>query len=265
MLEELRIASYNVRVAFGDDGPDAWERRVDAVAGTLRLHRPDLVGLQEPTARQLDDLREHLPGYEWIGVGRQDGAQAGEFSPVGYRPERLELEDSGTFWLSETPDDVGSVGWDAALPRITSWGRFRDRETGRRVVHANTHFDHEGERARAESSSLLVDRLSTLASESDALVLTGDFNCEPHARPYETLVGDDGVDLRDAKERSDYDHHGPEHTFTGFEDPRSGRRIDYVFVTPAVSVVQHATCVNFRTDGRVPSDHLPIVADVNVE
>ncbi|SNZ17092.1 Metal-dependent hydrolase, endonuclease/exonuclease/phosphatase family [Natronoarchaeum philippinense] len=265
MSETLRVASYNVRVAFGDDGPDVWPNRVDAVAGALRLHAPELVGLQEPTAEQLADLSERLPEYEWVGVGRNDGEDDGEFSPIGYRPDRLELLASDTFWLSESPDDVGSVGWDAALPRIATWGQFRDRATGRQFVHANTHFDHEGERARIESASLLAERLPTLGAADDPIALTGDFNSEPDSTPYETLVSDGGAELVDAKRRSEHGHHGPDHTFTGFEDPTAGRRIDYVFVTPDIGVVQHASCVDLRADGRVPSDHLPVVADLHFE
>jgi len=260
MSETLRVASYNVRVAV-DDGLDAWEQRVDDVASTIRFHDPDLIGLQEPRGHQLEDLRERLPTYEWLGVGRR-GGEEGEFSPVGYRPRRFDLEDSKTFWLSETPGEVGSVGWDAELPRIATWGRFRDRETDKHLIHANTHFDHVGGRAREESASLLADHLPTVTSDHEAIVLTGDFNCEPNSAPYERLVDNDNIDLRDARKHAEHGHHGPEHTVTGFEDPQTGRRIDYVFVTPDVNIAQYATCVDLRSTGRVPSDHLPVVADL---
>lgn len=259
-----RIASYNVKVAVDGPGPDTWDRRVGAITGTLRFHRPDLVGLQEPVASQFDDIRERLPAFSWYGVGRTDGDREGEFSPVGYCEDRFKAEDSGTFWLSETPDEVGSVGWDADLPRILTWVRLRDRSTDERLLFANTHFDHVGERARRESARLARSRLADVRAD-EPLVLTGDFNSGPDSNPHETLVADgDGFTLSDARNRSRHGHHGPDHTFTGFDDPRSGERIDYIFVTPDVSVHQHASCADLRSDGRVPSDHLPVVTDVHI-
>jgi endonuclease/exonuclease/phosphatase family metal-dependent hydrolase len=264
-MANYRVASYNVKVAVETPEPDGWERRVDAVVGTLRFHAPDIVGLQEPLAGQLDDIRDRLPAYEWVGVGRTDGDREGEFSPVGYRADRFDRETTGTFWLSETPGEVGSVGWDADLPRILTWVRLRDRETGRTIVHANTHFDHAGERARLESARLVSARLAVLRSD-EPVVLTGDFNCMPGSDPYRALAeSDEGIALADAKLRSRHGHHGPEHTFTGFEDPRDGERIDYVLVTHDGSVENHASCADLRADGRVPSDHLPVVADVRSE
>jgi endonuclease/exonuclease/phosphatase family metal-dependent hydrolase len=262
MTEQIRVASYNIRTSLVDDDPQTWEERVDDVARVIRLYRPTIIGLQEPTANQFVDLRDRLPDYKWVGIGRRGGDE-GEFSPIGFRKSQFELIESDTFWLSETPDEVGSVGWDADLPRILTWARLRYRETGTTLVHANTHFDHRGETARLESARLLTRRLDAIVDNS--VVLTGDFNCEPDDTPYEALVeSGEGIALEDAKDEPTNGHLGPHHTYTGFTDLKNGRRIDYVFVSPNVIVDQHSICTNLRTDGTIPSDHIPVVVDFSV-
>ncbi|MFB6173782.1 MAG: endonuclease/exonuclease/phosphatase family protein [Halobacteriales archaeon] len=250
----LRAMSFNVRVDTDEDDPsDEWPEREATVASVVRLHAPDLVGLQEALAGQFAALRERLPDYEWIGVGRRDGASDGEHVPIGHA-DRFERLDSGTFWLSEAPGEAGSVGWDASLPRIATWARLRDGETGTTVLFCNTHFDHRGEVAREESARLLAERLPSVA-DGAPIVLTGDFNCEPGSTPYETLT----EQFTDAKAAADHPHHGPTGTFHGFGGDPDGR-IDYVFVDGGVSVRQHATLTD-RWDGGYPSDHFPVLAE----
>ncbi|WP_137285329.1 endonuclease/exonuclease/phosphatase family protein [Halorussus salinisoli] len=254
--------SYNVRVAFPGEDRDRWERRKESVSSTIYFHRPDIVGLQEPTDRQLSDLRERLPGYRWIGVGRRDGETDGEYCPIGYRPNRFDLENHATFWLSASPDEPGSIGWDAAYPRLATQVELRDIETDARIRVFNTHFDHEGEMAREESARLLRRRINSTGRQPT--VVTGDFNCVADSAPYRILTDSSSnarrlVDAMNAAERP---HHGPRATYTDFDSPSSGRKIDHVFVTPDVQVRQHATCADTRPDGRFPSDHLPLVADV---
>lgn len=264
MPDSIRIASYNVKVA-GDDAPDEWDSRVNAVAGTIRHLQPDLVGLQEPTSEQLDDLQERLPTYKWIGVGRDDGNRGGEFSPIGVYGNRFAVTETQNIWLSETPNKPGSIGWDATFPRILTQICLSDRTTGMSILHANTHLSHVGEQARCESAQLIRKRLDSRAG-SGPVILTGDLNCEPASPPYEHLLGDgDHLSLTDAMNCAEHSHHGPKHTFTGFTDPRDGRRIDYVFVSSDCTVEHHATCTDLRTNSRIPSDHLPVVADISVE
>jgi endonuclease/exonuclease/phosphatase family metal-dependent hydrolase len=246
--------SFNVRVNTPSDGADAWPRRRDSVASVVRLHDPALVGCQEVLRGQLADLQSALPAYEWIGVGRRDGATEGEHVPIGYDPGRLECQDHGTFWLSPDPAAVGSVGWDAEHPRIATWASFRDRTTGRGLLHVNTHLDHGGARARLEGARLVLERIASLATDG-VTVLTGVFNASPTSPPYDELVST----LEDAQTRSRFDHHGPTGTFHGFDgDP--GARIDYVFVD-GLTVHQHAHLAD-HWDGRYPSDHFPVIADV---
>ncbi len=260
----LRVMSFNVRYDNPGDGLNAWPNRRDWVASLVRFHGADVIGVQEALAPMLRDLDARLPGYARVGVGRSDGKVAGEFSAILYRTDRLTLLDSGTFWLSPTPEVPGSKGWDAAIERIATWARFRDRQSGCRFLHLNTHFDHVGETARQESARLIRRRLASLAN-GQPLVVTGDLNSDPSSAAYRVLTRDTLTDavgpLRDALERSATGHYGPTSSWTNFRAIESGRRIDYVLVSPTVSVLTHGILPD-SWDGRFPSDHLPVLAAV---
>ncbi|MEF8852851.1 MAG: endonuclease/exonuclease/phosphatase family protein [Haloarculaceae archaeon] len=264
MDERVRVCSFNVRRDVDADGRFAWDGRREAVASTLRFHRPDVVGLQEPLADQYDDLRAALDAYEWVGRPRYGGEREGEFCPVGYRRERFERVAGDTFWLSETPEAEGSVGWDATYPRIATWVRLHDRETGATLTYCNTHLDHEGERARAEGARLLVERLPALRDGGPAVV-AGDCNATPGERPYRVLAGEGEFEspLADARLASPHPAHGPATTRTDYESLRPGRRIDHVFVVDC-DVDHYGVAADVTADGSYPSDHLPVVVDLAV-
>jgi endonuclease/exonuclease/phosphatase family metal-dependent hydrolase len=260
----LRVMTFNLRYDTPTDGPNAWPHRRDWVAALVRFHAPDALGVQEALAHMLTDLDARLPGYARVGVGRADGRGRGEFSAILYRTDRLELLDSGTFWLSPTPEAVGSKGWDAAIERVATWARFRDRRTGCRHVHLNTHFDHVGEQARQESARLIRRRLVALAGGLP-VVVTGDLNADPASAPYRVLtrdtIGGAIPPLRDAYAASRGGHYGPTSTWTAFRAIEPDRRIDYVLVSPQVPVLAHGILPD-SWDGRFPSDHLPVLAVV---
>lgn len=261
----VRVMTFNLRYDTPNDGPNAWPHRKDLAASMIRLHRADLVGVQEALRHQLDDLTQRLPGYAWVGVGRADGREGGEYSAILYRTDRFELLDSGTFWLSETPAVPGSKSWDAAIERIATWARFTDRETGKTFFHFNTHFDHIGAEARAESAKLILQRIADIAG-ARPVVLTGDFNATDASEPYRVLTGaapGGPLALRDALHASEHGHHGPTSTWNGFEAVQPGQRIDYVFTSEGVRVRQHAALID-TWDGRFPSDHLPVLAEIVV-
>ncbi len=261
----VRVMTFNLRYDTPNDGPNAWPHRKDLAASMIRLHRADLVGVQEALRHQLDDLTQRLPGYAWVGVGRADGREGGEYSAILYRTDRFELLDSGTFWLSETPAVPGSKSWDAAIERIATWARFTDRETGKTFFHFNTHFDHIGAEARAESAKLILQRIADIAG-ARPVVLTGDFNATDASEPYRVLTGTapgGPLALRDALHASEHGHHGPTSTWNGFEAVQPGQRIDYVFTSEGVRVRQHAALID-TWDGRFPSDHLPVLAEIVV-
>jgi endonuclease/exonuclease/phosphatase family metal-dependent hydrolase len=262
----LRVMTYNIRYDDPRAGELAWANRREMVASMIRLHRADLVGLQEALANQLADLERLLPGFVAFGVGR-DGGRKGEFSAILYNKARFALLGGETFWLSETPAVAGGRGWDAAYPRVVTWAKFRDKATGRIFYHFNTHFDHRGELARVESARLLRRSVARIAGPIAPVVVTGDFNFREAAEGYRVLTG--GVKeqlsgaraLRDARRHSLHPHHGPTATFNDFKALVPDMKIDYVFVAGRVSVLQHAA-LSDTWDGRFPSDHLPVLAEV---
>ena len=260
----LRVMTFNIRYDNPRDGVNAWPNRKDWVASLVRFHGADVVGVQEALAHMLTDLDARLPGFARVGVGRTDGRTKGEFSAILYNTGRLALLDSGTFWLSPTPQTVGSKGWDAAIERVATWARFRDRVTGCRHLHLNTHFDHMGEQARQESARLIRRRLGELAGDLP-IVVTGDLNAVPTSVAYRTLTRDTiagaVAPLADAFNVSRSGHYGPTSSWTAFRAIEPGRRIDFVLVSAPVTVLSHGILPDFW-DGRFPSDHLPVLASL---
>ncbi len=253
----LRVMTYNIRLNTSFDGENAWPYRKDRVAGLILRCLPDLLGLQEVLKDQLDDLMERLPNFAWIGSGRGDGKLKGEFSPIFYDTSRLDATDSGTFWLSPTPHVPGSKGWDADLPRVCTWGCFRDKTTGNFLFHFNTHFDHVGTQARIESARLLATRVDKLAGDAP-VVITGDFNLTNTFEGYHILV----QFFQDARTSAVAGHTGPEGTFFGFDASNErGPCIDYIFTRNGVETLTHTTVLD-RSNGSYPSDHAPVLADV---
>jgi endonuclease/exonuclease/phosphatase family metal-dependent hydrolase len=235
----------------------------------IRFHNADLVGVQEALKGQMDDLGSLLTEYAWVGVGRADGKTGGEYSAIFYRRKRFQSLESATFWLSETPN-VPGAGWDAALPRIVTWSRFKDLTTGKVFFHFNTHFDHRGVNARRESARLLLNRISEI-SRALPVVVTGDFNFTESSDGYQLLTGKNTGNsptpksvLRDARYVSQHGHHGPTSTFNDFKAPVPERKIDYVFVRGNIRVVQHGV-LSDTWDGRFPSDHFPVLAEIAIE
>ena len=259
LADTVRVMSFNLRVDVASDGPDAWPHRRDAAAATIR--EADVVGVQEATPAMLEDLDARLPGFARVGTGR-DADGGGEQSAVLYRAGRFEALASGTFWLSPTPEVAGSVGWDAALPRIATWVRLRERGSGRAFVVVNTHFDHVGETARRESARLVAERAPALAGGLP-LVVTGDVNATDTSAVYRTLAGA----FRDARLVSESPPAGPAGTWNGFS-ATADRRIDVVLVAGPVRVLRTATLD--RTVGEVlgtdapgfVSDHHAVAATV---
>lgn len=239
--DPLRVGTYNVRYSGLDEGCLAWERRRDRVAATLREHRPDAVALQECWMGQLAELRERLPGYDWVAHPDDAGAH----TPIGYRPDRLTLADSTAFGLAPG-GQRGVLGWDAALPRTVTVATLRDDRTGRRLTLLSVHLDHRGERARLEGARLLLERLP-----DGPAVVAGDCNCEPGSDPYRALT----AELDDARSVAAR-RVGPGATYAGFGDDADPRRIDYLFVR-GYGVGEYRT-----VDGDRASDHRLVLAEL---
>lgn len=209
MDESIRLMTYNVRQDLDGDGDNAWRYRRDAVASILRFHGADIIGCQEVRHGQLQDLGERLPEYRWIDSGRLDGETEGEFCPIGFRRDRFDPGRSWSFWLSEAPETPGSIGWNAAYPRIATMVELTDHRSDTAVLHANTHLDNEGTTARKAGVRLLLERAQSVADDRPVLV-TGDFNCTAASDPYRSLTRPETpLDLSDARTRSKHGHHGP--------------------------------------------------------
>lgn len=259
-MDTLSVMSFNIRYANEHDGKHAWKYRKERVANLIKFYEVDLLGMQEALYGQIQYLDEQLEEFDWYGVGRDDGELSGELSPIFYRRSAFELLDKGTFWLSETPEKP-SKGWDAAIVRIVSWVKLKNKQNNREFYYFNTHFDHKGEKAREESARLILKKINQIA-EGYPVILTGDFNAGPESQPYEVLTSSQGG-LQDAMEISQLPHYGPLQSFSGFEvtPELPGDRIDYVFVSEEVKVLKHGILTEAR-EGAYPSDHLPVLAKV---
>lgn len=255
----LSVATFNIRYDTPKDGPNQWGKRTPIVFQTIKRMDPDLMGMQEVLANQFDDLKAALPDYEFVGVGRNDGKRGGEAVPVAFKSKRFEKLAEGHFWLSETPEKVGSKGWDAALPRMATWVRLRDRsDNGRVILYANTHFDHMGHTARTESAKLLHAKLEQLR-EGAPVVLTGDFNAKEDQPPYAALVSKAGVELIDSYREVHAQSTREDVTFHGFKGDRSGDRIDWILHSPELKCTS-SEVVHDSDGNRYPSDHYPVLS-----
>lgn len=175
---EIKVMSYNIRLSSGTIKADSiyhWEHRKQASLNLMHEENPTVFGLQEACPDQMDYMVENLPEYGYIGVGRDDGKRKGEFMSIFYKKEEVEFIDGGTFWLSQTPDEV-SKGWDAACFRTCSWALLKKKDTGKKFVYMNTHLDHMGKVAREESIKLIVERAEKLTGGKLPVFITADFN-----------------------------------------------------------------------------------------
>lgn len=255
----LTVGSFNLRYLNDHDGDNSWSNRRQLVTDLVSYYHFDFLGTQEGYAEQLRDI-DALEGFDYIGVGRDDGKEAGEHSAIFYRTDRFELLDQGNFWLSETPD-VPSHGWDASeCLRICSWGHFRDRESGKALYFFNVHYDHVGQEARRQSSHLILEHIRPLVKQGETVILTGDFNAAPSDEPIRIIR--ESELLRDSRVVTETKPYGPSGTFHDFDLKNfSDQPIDYIWVSPDVKVANYRTITD-QDHGRLPSDHFPIMSQI---
>jgi endonuclease/exonuclease/phosphatase family metal-dependent hydrolase len=252
--QDLRVLSFNVRYPAKSDGPNSWESRRDLLVETVRKAAPDIMGTQELFYEQGQYVVNSLPEPAWFGVSRR-GNREDEHMGVFYRKHRLELLDSGNFWLSTTPEEPGSMSWNVTLPRMVTWGEFRDKRSERRFYFYNTHFAHRPQdaEARTESAKVLAGRLRMLPADAD-VILTGDFNTDARTEPYRILtevLRDSYSAVGEPKE--------PAGTFHGFSGKPGKARIDWILFRGNLKPVS-VEAITHNVDGRYPSDHFPILA-----
>jgi endonuclease/exonuclease/phosphatase family metal-dependent hydrolase len=268
--QQFNIGTYNLRYANAGDSAqgNGWGQRYPVIAAMIKFHGFDIFGTQEGLHRQLVQLKDSLPGYAYIGIGRDDGKQKGEHSAIFYRTDKFILRDSGNFWLS-TVTDRPNTGWDAAMPRICTWGKFEEKATGFTFYLFNLHMDHIGVQARAESAKLIFQKIKAMPANTP-VILTGDFNIDQDNPGYK-LINTSGF-LRDAYDLS-LVRLATTGTFNNF-DPAgtSFNRIDHIFVSKEFNVQRYGILTDVyrvadtstgKAVARVPSDHYPVLVEVS--
>lgn len=253
----LTVMSFNIRYGTANDGDNHWLKRREHLFALLREQQPDVVGLQEALHRQIEEILQAVPGYAYVGVGRADGRQAGEYAAILYRTARLHVGRSDTFWFSDTPAVVKSTSWGNQIERISTWAYFEDRD-GPAFYVFNVHLDHQSQPSRERSVALLLARIGARDPKAPAVV-TGDFNAgesNPAARAMLAAFRDSFRVLHPDDSEAG--------TFNGFElGQTGGDKIDFVFVEPGTEVLD-AAIVRTSRDGRYPSDHFPVTARIRL-
>lgn len=282
--QSLSVATYNIRNENQGDVSkgNGWKQRCPVITQLIRFHDFDIFGSQEVLVGQLNDMLAQLPGYDYIGVGRTDGLNAGEFSPVFYKKDKLTLLKSGTFWLSETTDKP-SVGWDAALPRICTWGKFQTKDGGDSFWFFNLHMDHIGVKARLESAKLVYQKIQAMCA-GEPVILTGDFNVDQASEGYKFLTSS-GM-LQDSYETAGI-RYATNGTFNSFDpNMKTNSRIDHIFLSKGFQAVRYGVLTDsyraeseksaeevkssqfpkevslYQYESRMPSDHFPVQVEV---
>jgi len=266
---ELRIMTFNIRYGSANDRENHWKNRKEMVFDVLCDHRPDIVGLQEALDFQIAEICNALGKYGRIGVAREDGKTDGEYSALLYRLDLFDVDESGTFWFSDTPEVPGSNHWGNACVRICTWARFIEKKSGRAFYMFNLHLDHVSQPSREKSAVLLAHRIRD-RKHPDPFILTGDFNTGEnnpvvvYLKGKTALTGADGrlsenpVPMVDTFRllHPDVNDVRTAHAFRG---TRKGNKIDYVFVPSSIKVLD-AQILYDNVDGRYPSDHYPVNA-----
>jgi len=263
--DAVKVMTFNIRYDNPGDSINAWPFRAEQVCSFINNEKPDILGLQEVLSGQYMVLDTALTDYTSVGVGRDDGAKGGEMNPVFFRKERFDMVRTITFWLSETPEVPGSMGWGASLPRIVTWMELVDKNTQIHFFYFNTHFAHDSDSARIMSSKILLREVEKI-TDGTPFIITGDFNMLTSSEGYSILTGpaESVPALKDSYIISEKKPSGPSYTFNGFSDNPGTGRIDYIFVKSGMSVLEHRTLIK-KEHGVFISDHWPVVASVSIK
>jgi endonuclease/exonuclease/phosphatase family metal-dependent hydrolase len=270
---ELRVMSFNIRYGAADDGENHWKNRREMVFDLLRNHKCDVVGLQEALKFQIDEIIKAVPVFGMVGLGRDDGKTEGEYSAILYDRERFKIEESGTFWLSDMPELPGSITWGNACTRICTWARFVEKSSGKAFYIYNLHLDHVSQPSREKSVVLVAKRIGR-RKHKEPFIITGDFNAGENNPAILYLKGkaafDDGKGGESKNPHPVIDTFRVLHpyvkdmgTFHEFKGIHTGDKIDYIFTTPDVKILEAAILYD-NVEGRYPSDHFPVTATLGL-
>ncbi len=260
MGQNYKLMTYNIRYDTERDGENQWSKRKDFLSGQIAFFEPDVFGIQEGLHHQVSFLDGFLKEYSFIGIGRDDGNEKGEYSAIFYKSDKFKVLEQNTFWLSDTPKEI-SVGWDAAMERICTYALFKDKNSKQKFWVFNTHFDHIGKEARVKSSELIVKKIKELNKKQFSVVLMGDLNLLPTSEPI-LFLSEKLVDSKNACLSPPF---GPEGTFNGFKfNEPIDRRIDYIFVSRNNIEVKKYAVLTDSKDFKYPSDHLPVFVEIQM-
>jgi len=264
---ELRVMTFNIRYGTARDSINSWPLRKQLTFRVIRDYAPQLLGIQEALRFQLDEIQQALPTFERVGVGRDDGKEAGEYSAILYDRNRFELLENGTFWLSETPEVAGSKSWGNNITRIVTWARLRDRDLGKTFYVFNTHWDHESQPSRERSAALLIERIRSRAAASDPVLVMGDFNSGEANPAFKALLATPFDARTGARLYETFRTVHPDATNVGtyhaFKGNSSGDKIDAILASPEWRTL--AARIELFHEGDVyPSDHFPVTATLRL-
>ncbi|WP_312752164.1 endonuclease/exonuclease/phosphatase family protein [Epilithonimonas hominis] len=256
--QDLKVMTYNIRLSVDSDKENSWNNRKQETMALMSYYHPDYFGVQEAVPQQMTDIKTTLTDYDYVGVGRDDGKNQGEYSAIFYDKNKLEVTKSGTFWLSETPEKP-SRGWDAAYNRVCTYAFFKIKNTGKQFLAMNLHFDHVGDVARVNSAKLILEKIKELNPKNLPLTLAGDFNLTDGSEPIKII----SKSLTDSYYNSQKPHYGPKGTWQNFDiNTPSTERLDYVFVK-GFDVLSNRTINDRRENLLYPSDHFPVLTEIS--
>lgn len=271
--QKLTVASYNVRYDNNNDAMqgNGWKQRCPIMCNLIQFNGFEIIGAQEVLHHQLQDILSAMPQYDYVGIGRTDGKTKGEYAPIFYNKERFEVVESGTFWLSQITDRP-NTGWDASMPRICTWAKFRDKTSDTEFWHFNLHMDHMGTVARTESSKLVLAKIAQMCP-NEPVILSGDFNFDQKNENY-SIFSNSEI-LKDTYESTKL-RYAPNGTFNNFNPyNQHDSRIDHIFVSNHFTVEKYGILTDtYRTASpqeqdkhttRTPSDHFPVKVELSIE
>lgn len=260
--------TYNIRLDTESDGVNQWKNRTEKVYTLIKKYNPDVFGVQEALHNQMMDLKNNLTEYDFVGVGRDDGKEKGEYSAIFYKKAKYEVQIQNTFWLSETPSLPGSKSWDAAITRVATFALLKEKSTGKSFLILNTHFDHIGKEARKNSASIIkvylrgfIEGASIKADNSNLpIIMTGDFNSEPTEEPYQVMINGKDLALKDSRPSD-----SKAGTFCSFTvNSIQCKTIDYIFHSAHWSTKKYQVITD-NDEKYYPSDHLSVMATLKLK
>lgn len=255
--QTLNVTTYNIRFDNPNDEGNLWADRSIHLINQIIFHQMDIIGTQEGLLHQLEEMKIGL-NFPYIGVGRDTGGKEGEFSAIFYNPNKLEVLENGTFWLSDTPN-IPSIGWDAALNRVCTWGKFKDK-SGNEFYVFNVHYDHIGQIAREESSKLVMEKIKEVNTTGLPVIFMGDFNVNPENPAY--LEIERSKTFSDSRLISQTPSIGNQGTFNAFNwNSLPENIIDHIFISSGIIVLRHGILTD-NYGKKYPSDHFPVMAEI---